>query len=252
MNNMIRLTTFIPAIGFIGCGQREQQSAVVVPPVLAVENAITNPQPQIPETKAIPKATLPEAPREFEYPADLTGKAVERAVTPETPPLTPTERFGLAPLPRILPSKTLNPESTIKMNNALPPILPAKSSGVTIVPPHEQVPFDLGRGADLVPAKPTLPISAPIVERARDVNLPPAMPTLGRLLNERVSLEDPTSDFANGAIVSRAVNVPLASAEFVRVALPDPFELGEQVKPKVPPAADPGLTPVTVNPQRVK
>ena len=37
---------------------------------------------------------------------------------------------------------------------------------------------------------------------------------------------------------------------FWRVVLPDPFELAAQVRPVVPPAADPGLTPVTVSPMR--
>jgi hypothetical protein len=133
-----------------------------------------------------------------------------------------------------------------------PPILTVKSTSVTVSPPQEKVPFDLGIGADMVPAKPTLPIAAVITERARDVNLPPSIPILGRPLNERASLDDPTSEFANAAIVSPGVNVPLKSSEFVKVTLPDPFELGEQVKPKVPPAAEPGLSPVSVNPQRVK
>ena len=78
------------------------------------------------------------------------------------------------------------------------------------------------------------------------------MPVLGRPLNERVSLDDPTSEFANAAIVAPGVNVPLASADFVKVSLPDPFELADHVKPKVPPAAEPGLKPEVVNPQRVK
>jgi hypothetical protein len=78
------------------------------------------------------------------------------------------------------------------------------------------------------------------------------MPTLGRPAGDRVSLEDPTSDFANAAIVSPPVRVPLAPASFLKVTLPDPFELGEQVKPKVAPADEPGLTPVPVNPQRIK
>jgi hypothetical protein len=46
--------------------------------------------------------------------------------------------------------------------------------------------------------------------------------------------------------------VPLAPAAFLKVAVPDPFEFGGQVKPKVAPAAEPGLTPVPVNPRRVK
>jgi hypothetical protein len=139
-----------------------------------------------------------------------------------------------------------------KADYTLPQMLSVKSAKISISSPQEKVPFDLGRGADMVPAKPSLPIAAGIAERARDVNLPPSMPTLGRPYNERVSLDDPTSEFANAAIVAPDVNVPLKSAEFVKVGLPDPFELGEQVKPKVPPTSEPGLNPVPVNPQRVK
>ncbi len=253
---MTRLTIVALVIGLIGCGQREQQSAVAVAPAIAIENSTSDPQPgQTPDPKTVTPsqpAKPPASQSVFEYPPDLTGKAIVKAVTPETPALTPTERFGISPKPRTPPAKLLSPETTVKANYTPPPIPPKKLSGVTIAPPQEQVPFDFGRGADAIPAKPTLPIAAAITERARDVNLPPTMPTLGRPLNERVSLDDPTSDFGNAAVVSPAVKVPLASAEFMKVALPDPFELGEQVKPKMPPAAEPGLSPATVNPQRVK
>jgi len=139
-----------------------------------------------------------------------------------------------------------------KSDHLPPPILTVRPISVSISPPQEKVPFDLGSGAGMVPAKPGLPIAAAITERARDVNLPPSMPILGRPVNERVSLDDPTSESANAAIVIPGVNVPLKSAEFVKVALPDPFELGEQVKPKVPPAAEPGLNAAPIDPQRVK
>jgi hypothetical protein len=194
----------------------------------------------------------PEPLAAFEYPSDLTGKVLEKMVTPDVPAPGPVERFGTAPMPRTPSSKILNPEPTVKAYYRPPPILPSISNGVTITPPREQVPLDLGRGADTLPARPTLPISAAITERARDVNLPPPMPTLGRPLNERVSLDDPTSEFANAAIVSPAVKVPIDSAGFMKVAIPDPFELGEQIKPKVPSTAEPALTPAPVNPQRVK
>jgi hypothetical protein len=78
------------------------------------------------------------------------------------------------------------------------------------------------------------------------------MPTLGRPLTERVSLDDPTSEFATANITAPPVRVPVAPAAFVKVSLPDPFELGDQIKPKVPAAAEPGLTPVAVDPRRVK
>jgi hypothetical protein len=257
------LTLIALALGLVGCGQSEQRPAVAVAPTIAIEtppdaakNPNTDSQPApTPESKDVPTTQPPkppEPPLVFEYPTDLTGKAVVMAVTPETPSLTPVERFGSAPKPRTPSAKILNPETMVKANYTPPPIMPSKSDGVSISHPREEVPFNLGRGADMIPTKPTFPISAAITERARDVNLPPAMPTLGRPMNERVSLEDPTSDAANAAIVSPVVKVPLESAEFVKVTLPDPFELGEQIKPKVPTAAEPGMKPVAVNPQRVK
>jgi hypothetical protein len=75
---------------------------------------------------------------------------------------------------------------------------------------------------------------------------------LARPLPDRASLDDPTADPANAAIVARPAGAPWVVAGFLRLVLPDPFELAEQVKPKVPPPAEPGLSPVPVNPQRVK
>jgi hypothetical protein len=250
---MIRLTSIAIILGLLGCGQREQPSAVIVAPVVATESSIADLQTsQVPEPKTVSTPKAPEPPPAFEYPTDLTGPVVMRAITPELPASPSIERFGIAPLARTAPAKILNPEATVKANYTPPTIMPVLSSGVKIAPPRETVPFDLGRGADSTPGRPSLPISAAITERARDVNLPPAMPTLGRPLTERVSLDDPTSEFGNIAIVAPSVNVPLASADFMKVTLPDPFELGEQVKPKIPPTAEPGMTPAVVNPSRVK
>jgi hypothetical protein len=96
---------------------------------------------------------------------------------------------------------------------------------------------------------PAAPVETP---RARDLALPPELPPLARQLPDRASLDDPTSDAGNAAIVARSVAVQLALAPFVRVSLPDPFELAEQVRPSVPPPAEPGLQPVPVDPRRPK
>ena len=77
----------------------------------------------------------------------------------------------------------------------------------------------------------------------------------GRLesyVRDRAGLDDPTAEAAGPLIVNRTVTPALTRAEFLRITLPDPFELSAQVKPAVPPAADPGLTPVTVDPMRPK
>ena len=209
--------------------------------------------PKTPETPKLPAPPVkpPEAPTVFEYPTDLAGKAVVKAVTP-TVFVPTTGKLGAGPLPRTVPAKVVNPEAADKARYVPPPITLAKPADVKLLPPAERVPVELGFGAGDVPAKPTFPIAAGITERARDVNLPPAMPTLGRPFNERVSLEDPTSDFGNASVIAPPVKVPVSRAGFLKVTLPDPFELGEQVKPKVPSAAEPGQVPIVVNPQRVK
>jgi hypothetical protein len=41
-------------------------------------------------------------------------------------------------------------------------------------------------------------------------------------------------------------------APFLKVTVPDPFELGEQIRPAIPSAAEPAPMPVSVNPRRLK
>jgi hypothetical protein len=114
------------------------------------------------------------------------------------------------------------------------------------------VPSDLGFGAAAVPARPALPDSAGVTLKARDVNLPPDLAPLARPVPDRAALDDPTAEPANAAIVTHTPTVSLPQAGFLRVSLPDPFELAEQVKPKVAPAAEPSAGPVPVNPRRPK
>ena len=77
-----------------------------------------------------------------------------------------------------------------------------------------------------------------------------AAKSLARQVPDRASLEDPTTEPGNAAIVLRPVSVPLMQSGFLRITLPDPFELADQVKPKVAPAAEPSAMPVIVNPAR--
>jgi hypothetical protein len=114
------------------------------------------------------------------------------------------------------------------------------------------VPFDIGFGATAVPARPTLPNPPGETTRARDIALPPPLAPVGRQLPDRASLDDPTADIGNAGIVNRSPTPSLAPAGFLRVTLPDPFELADQVKPKIDPAAEPRVTPVPVNPRRPK
>ena len=130
--------------------------------------------------------------------------------------------------------------------------MPSRTGNAGIVAPTERVPLDLGFGASAVPAKPLLPETPGITLKARDVNLPPDLPAFGRQLPDRASLDDPTAESGNAAIVSRSPTFILGVAAFLKVALPDPFELAEQVKGLIPAKAEPSAAPIPVNPQRIK
>ncbi|MCE9568216.1 MAG: hypothetical protein K8U57_39955 [Planctomycetes bacterium] len=258
---MITRTLVLGVFGLAGCSQNAEPAPTTPPvaitapvptpadrPPVAVPPSVTT-QPVEPIATQPPKP--PEPPTVFDYPTDLGGKAVVKAVTPAIGKLLP-EKLGATPKPRVPPARLLDPDAIPKAEYVPPPILPTKPVEAKPTPPAERVPLDIGQLADAIPAKPTFPVAPGIADRARDVKLPPTMAILGRPFNERVSLEDPTAEFGNTGIVAPLVRVPVAQTGFLRVSLPDPFELGEQVKPRVPPASDPGLAPVVVNPQRVK
>jgi hypothetical protein len=183
---------------------------------------------------------------------DFGVRVLERAVAPDTPALEPIERFGVAPRPQIAMVRVLDPSLTPRVNHLPPTPLPAGIVAMRPAPPAERVPPDLGAGASAVPAKPKLPVPAVSTKRSRDVNLPPPLSTLGRPMGDRVGFEDPTTDFGNAGIARPPVKVPYAPASFVKLGIPNPFELAEQIKPTVSPPDQPGLAPVPVNPRRVK
>jgi hypothetical protein len=242
-----------------GCAQ--QSDGAKSAPALEVAVAPADPAPADPKPvlteplpSALPTAAQPPAPKpqQFEFPGDLGGKAISRVVTPDVARPLPPDRFGAAPRPRAVPAKVLEPDTATRAIFVPPPLLPPKPAPTRPTAPAEKVPLDIGVRADNVPARPALPVAPVVTERARDVNVPPPAPALGRPATDRVTLDDPTSELGNAVVVGEVVKVPVAPSGFQKVSVPDPFEFGEQVKPKVPPAAEPSAAPVPVNPQRVK
>jgi hypothetical protein len=254
-----RLALCLAPVPFLlGCSQQPEAesgaaraadppAAVIAPPQpIAAASAKPNPQPQ-PQ----PKAEPPAPPPTFPFPPDQAGKAVAKVVAPDIARPLPVKRAGAAPVPRAIPVKLLEPEALPPANLAVPPLAVPKVAGPKPAAPKEKVPLDLGAGAS-APGKPVLPVAAVVTPRARDVELPPPAPALGRPAADRVPFDDPTGDFGNAEVVGGSVKVPLAPSGFLKVAIPDPFELGAQVKPKVPANAEPSAAPVPVTPQRTK
>jgi hypothetical protein len=255
MNRSAILLTALVA----GCSRPAPPS--IDPPAAAatVEPVTTTPTPAAPDAHFTPvSATIPAtqptpaAPTEFAFPPDLAGQQLPRVVAPKAPPLPQTEKFGQTPLARTPSAKLLDPDSSRPVVFAPAPVMLPKSAGLKPYSPAEHVPAEIGYGADAVPAKPTFPAGPGITTRIRDVALPPDLPILGRPVPDRASLDDPTADTGNAAIVEKSNTPALPPSAFVRTGLPDPFELADQVKPKVPPTADPVVVPVVLSPARVK
>jgi hypothetical protein len=243
----------------VGCAQQQAgesasvqaESAVVSVPQPVVNIGAGAPKAQ-PEPTPPPKPE-PETPAPtFAFTPDLTGKALPRVVAPDVSRPLPADKTASGPKPRAVPDRVLDPDSTVRANYPPPPLRTPKPAARKPADPVEKVPVNFGAGADDVPAKPVLPVTPVVTERSRDVNVPPPAPVLGRPASDRVGFDDPTSDLANAAVVSQVVKTVLEVSGFLKVTVPDPFELAEQVKPKVPQSAEPSAAPITINPQRVK
>ena len=241
---------FFPLV-LAGCAQQQASEPAAEPVSVGVAPLSASAPAAEPKPAPAPQPPPPPAPPpEFTFPADLTGKALARVVAPDMARPLPTERFGTAPQPWVVPARVLAPVALAPADYDLPPLLLPRPTTPSPAAPPEAVPVDLGEG--VLPAKVRLPVTAVVTARARDVNLPPPAPSLGRPLATRVSVDDPTGELGNAEIVAGAAAVPLAASGFLRVTIPDPFELAGQVKPDVPPAAEPSAAPVPVNPLRIK
>lgn len=233
----------------------EVAAATTTEPVKPATPKVETPVPKA-ETPAVPvqpkKETPPEPPKSFPFPAGEAGKLLPDVVRPPMPAMPAVEKLGATQKPRAA-SKLLNDPDALPKHTYSPPVVnsPKPATGAPSTPP-ERVPFDLGFGAAAVPAKPALPEAPGIAVKAPDVNELPDLVPLARQVPDRASIDDPTAEPGNAVIVTKSPFPAIGIAAFLRVAIPDPFELGEQVKPKVPAMAEPAAAPVVVNPQRVK
>ncbi|MBX9580947.1 MAG: hypothetical protein K2X87_11615, partial [Gemmataceae bacterium] len=104
------------------------------------------------------------------------------------------------------------------------------------------VPAGFGSWAAAAPPRAALPNPPGVTARGPDMAaLPPPAPT-ARPAPERPSADDPVAA-AGDAAVTRPAAVVLGVAGFLRVVIPDPFELAEHVRFAGPPAVQPAVVP---------
>lgn len=210
---------------------------------------------QEPSPAPVPVPMQPEPATVPTFPSDRGGAEVARVVSPESiaqPVLGLPESVKVSSkIVRELPPRVGSPEPAAKVVEFRPPPLPPVP-GLRPAPVAEPVPQGLAVWVGEVPVRPMLPAGAPVAEKPRDPSQPPKPPILARPPSTKLSFNDPSVDAGNDAVVNRPMIVVLATAAFVKLGLPDPFVYAEQVRSKLDPAMEPGLTPVPVNPRRPK
>lgn len=184
-------------------------------------------------------------PKGFDYPADLMPQLVP-ILAPDTPALSPLPRWSVAarpwPVSGTFTGLFSPPALAIKLPPAPSPLRSHKSNPLyprDAVSPH-------GLWAVVAPSPPVWPPGQGLTLRAPDPSVPPPLPRLGQPISERVSLEDPTTESHHALLKGQHPPVPFPPLAFQKVEIPDPYQLGEQIRPQHPDPLEPGRLPVFV------
>jgi hypothetical protein len=211
----------------IGCGGSTPPAdapptptPVLAPPVTDdLRSPVNVAQTPADQTKPIEPVTV--------VPNDAGGKAVAKALV--APPKLADESVSSKPAPY---SSAIDRAESPLPSVALRPFSPTepKASAAKPSPPKErhQPPADVttlpeGRGAD----KPRAKATSPSNPGASDV--PPNAWRQG----DRPPLGDPTADLSAGQVIGTPLPATMGQLPYLRVSIPDPFELVEHLKGKL-------------------
>lgn len=223
-----------------GCGVPPSPPPAPTEPVAVVPAVVAPADPDL--VKPPPEPAKPADPP-VTLPADLGGKAVEKALAlpaplpPDLPSATKPKAYtsaierGELPLPGV-PLRPLAPTP--------PPVVASKPA-----PPRERVLLDPSVG-ELPTGKLT---DRPLVKAPSPTNPGAAdVPGKAQQQPDRASLADPTADLNAGRIIQTPLPLATADLPFLRLTIPDPFELIEHLKGKLGKDAEFGTKPVEVTP----
>lgn len=238
----LRWLAVFAGVGAAGCGGSPppepcpEVPALVVPKVDEGEpGQVADPKPTTPD----PDRTTKPADPPPSLPSDTGGKAVAKAL--RTPPPLPADPpavkqpkpyssaidRGELPLPKVPP-------------RAFTPSDPKASGTKPSAPAERNQPNDAtatlpeGKATD----RPLLKVPSPPNPGAADV------PVNAWRQGDRASLDDPTADLSAMRVIVTPLPLATGVLPFVRVSIPDPFELAEQLKGKLGKDTELGTGPV--------
>lgn len=218
------------------------EQSIASPALVATDTGLSPDEPGVAPSTPAAASTAPHDP------ADIQPQ-LNRILAPDTPVLPPLPSLAvLSPAtPAALALGQWEPPTT-SWKPAAPVIRPA-TTGLRPLPRLERFsPYTLLTAAQ--PPRTTLPVQPGITTRAPDPAVPPPLPPLARYQSERASLDDPTTDTHHAFLLSTSAALSLSPLPFQRVEIPDPAALGEQIRPHLPPALEPGRLPAAVPPPR--
>lgn len=190
---------------------------------------------------------LPASPPAPLLPNDSGGEAVSRLVAGEAslPPPGQLDFVTLVQPARDLSPRMATPERLSK---------PAGPRPVRLPPPPPMKPVSTAEPLPLAaetPVRAQLPGGPPVVMKPRELSPspPPGLP-----ISQPPKDFKPSNDFTDQAVQQALIHRPLilrlTAAPFVRVGLPDPFLLAEQIRDRLDPTLEPPVAPIIVNPKR--
>jgi hypothetical protein len=103
----------------------------------------------------------------------------------------------------------------------------------------ESAPFSTYRSDPHLPQRENLPAGGRVRLPSPDVNAPAPLPILAQPVTDRAPLDDPTGASSTQAALAAVPPVRSEPAPFVRLPLPDPFELQHTVRLRLPLPEDP-------------
>lgn len=230
-----RWLSLFAGIGAVGCGGSQPAEPTTVAPVLITPPVTDDLRPPPADTD---KTTKPADPPPS-LPSDMGGKAVAKAL--RTPPPLPADApavkqpkpyssavdRGEFPLPSVPPRAFTPTDPKASATKPSPPAERNQPNDTTAALPE-------GKATD----RPLLKVPSPPNPGAADV------PLNAWRQNDRASLDDPTTDLAAMRVIVTPLPLATGVLPFVRVSIPDPFELAEQLKGKLGKETELGTGPV--------
>lgn len=177
----------------------------------------------------------------FPFPDDPGGKLLGELLRPSEAVTASGANISSGPRPLPPPSSIDRPNPPLPLVQAPLPQpqlkLPAPPLWPRSLP--EDAPLTAYRAAPIVPQKPYLAGGAAVRIESPDVNQPVPLPILAQPVPDRASLDDATEFASKEAALAAAPPVRSTPTPFLRLSLPDPFELAQTVRLPKAPAEDP-------------